>query len=376
MKFQAPKAALQTALQTALSAVPNRATLQILNNFAMRLEGNFLEVSATDLDLGIRVRIEVQGERDGAVVINAHKFFDQIKSLVDPAVTTISVDVQDYLVTIRWSDKGKATITGFDASDFPPFHEVSEGDAFELSKAELAFLADKTLFAVSTDTTRPTLSGVFLESKESKLTMVATDGHRLGKAFLAQETATPLSKGVIIPPKAIQNILRNSKNEATVEAHISATHVLFASDNVQVISKLIEGPYPKYENVIPQKFERTVQVHTTEFQNKLRSVLIMANARTRQIQLQLSGNEMELIAKDQSYGGESTEALAVTHTGEGTFSIGFNGQYLSEILGMCPSDEVILKMNSPVGACIIEPVGEGLDFAFLLMPLRLVEEGN
>jgi DNA polymerase-3 subunit beta len=373
MKFQVTKSTLQDALQSALSAVPNKSTLQILNNFSLRLEGNFLEISATDLDLGIRVQIEVQGERDGAVVVNARKLSEQIKSLVDPKITTITFDVQDYLTTIRWSEKGKATITGFDASDFPPFPEVTDGDTLQLGKGELAFLADKTLFATSNDTTRMTLNGVFLETKDGKLTMVATDGHRLGRAFIDQENVT-LSRGVIIPPKAIQHVLRAIPNDASLEIHISATHVLFSSDGVQVISKLIEGPYPKYENVIPLKFERTVQANTTDLLNKIRSVISMANARTRQIRLQFEGNQLDLSANDPNVGGDSTEALAVTHNGEGSFSIGFNGQYLSEILGMCPSEEVLLKMNSPVGACIIEPIGSGLDFAFLLMPLRLVDD--
>ena len=373
MKFQVEKAVLQDVLQSAISAVPNKSTLQILNNFSLRLEGNFLEVSATDLDLGIRVKVEVQGERDGAVVVNARKLFDQIKNLVDPSITTIDFDVKDYLTTIRWSERGKASITGFDASDFPPFPEIEDGEHLVLAAGELAFLADKTLFATSNDTTRLTLNGIYLESKDGFVSMVATDGHRLGKALLEQEGVV-LERGIIVPPKAIQHVLRAVSSDATIEVSVSSSYIMFSSDGVQVISKLIEGPYPKYENVIPQKFERTVQAKTVEFLNKIRSVISMANARTRQIRLQIDGNALDLSAADPNVGGDSYEALAVTHQGEGSFSICFNGQYLSEILSMCKSEEVLLNMNSPVGACIIEPVGEGMNFSFLLMPLRLVDE--
>ncbi|MDR1759698.1 MAG: DNA polymerase III subunit beta [Fibrobacter sp.] len=373
MKFQVQKNVLQDALQSALSAVPNKSTLQILNNFALHLEGNFLEISATDLDLGIRVRIEVQGERDGSVVLNARKISDQIKSLVDPAITVLTFEVKNYLTTIQWSEKGRASITGFDAGDFPPFPEIDDGESFVLGKMELAFLAEKTLFATSSDTTRITLNGVYLENKNGKLTMVATDGHRLGRAYLELENFTA-KLGVIVPPKAIQYALRSVPSDANIEIRVSSTHILFSSDNLQVISKLIEGPYPNYEGVIPRNFERTVQANTTDFLNKIRSVISMANARTRQIRLQLDGNLLDLSATDPNVGGDSCEELAVTHSGEGSFSIGFNGQYLSEILGMCSSEEVILKMNNPVGACIIEPVGDGADFSFLLMPLRLVDE--
>ena len=146
MKFTIQKNVLQDALQAAISAVPNKSTIQILNNFSLRLEGNFLEVSATDLDLGIRVKVEVQGERDGAVVINARKLFDQVKSLVDPSITNITFDAQDYLVKIQWSERGKASIIGFDANDFPPFPEIENGETLNIAASELAFLAEKTLF--------------------------------------------------------------------------------------------------------------------------------------------------------------------------------------------------------------------------------------
>ena len=108
MKFQIEKNVFLDVLQSAINAVPNKSTIQILNNFALRLEGNFLEVSATDLDLGIRVKVEVQGERDGSVVINARKLLELVKSLVDPSITMVSVDVQDYLAKIQWSEHGKA----------------------------------------------------------------------------------------------------------------------------------------------------------------------------------------------------------------------------------------------------------------------------
>ena len=372
MKFQIEKNVFLDVLQSAINAVPNKSTIQILNNFALRLEGNFLEVSATDLDLGIRVKVEVQGERDGSVVINARKLLELVKSLVDPSITMVSVDVQDYLAKIQWSERGKASITGFDASDFPPFPEVDDGETLSFSTTELAFLAEKTMFACSTDSIRLSLNGVYLEAKDGKISMIATDGHRLGRATIDREGAS-LANGAIIPKKALQHILHMAKGDSTVEVRTSATHILFNTGSIQVISKLYEGPYPSYRSVIPQQFERTAQANTTEFQNKIRSVISMANARTRKIRLQFDGNILELSATDPDVGGDSREALAITHNGEGSFCIGFNGQFLAEILGMCKSEEVIMKMNNPLGACIIEPVGENMNFSFLLMPTHLTD---
>ncbi|MCQ2106258.1 MAG: DNA polymerase III subunit beta [Fibrobacter sp.] len=371
MKFEVKKAALQEALQTAITAIPNKSTLQILNNFSLRLEGNILELCATDLNLGIRTKLEVNGERDGEVLINARKFSEVVKALVDPSIETISVDVQDYLTRIKWSDLGQSSLMGFDASDFPPFPEV-ESTSLTFAASELAFLVEKTAFAVSSDSTRQNLNGVFLEAVDGKVSMVATDGHRMGRASIEQEGAN-LDGGVIILPKVLQQILRLAKNDEQIEVRTTETHILFSTGNTQIISKLYEGPYPNYRAVIPQNFERTVQANVTDLQNKVRSILPMANPRTHQIRFQINGNNMELSATDPDVGGESRDSIAVTHNGEGSFSIGFDGRYISEILGMCKSEEVVLKMNNPISACIIEPVGEDMGFSFLLMPLRLTE---
>ncbi|MCF0223253.1 MAG: DNA polymerase III subunit beta [Fibrobacter sp.] len=371
MKFQINKALLQDALQTAITAIPNKSTLQILNNYSLRLEGNTLEICATDLNLGVRTKLNVEGERDGEVVINARKFSELIKALVDPAIETISVDVQDYLTRIKWSARGQASIMGFDASDFPPFPEV-EGTSLTFAASELAFLVEKTAFAVSNDSTRQNLNGVYLEAVDGKVSMVATDGHRMGRASIDQEGAQ-LAGGVIVLPKVLQLILRMAKNDEPIEVRTTDTHILFSTGSTQIISKLFEGPYPNYKAVIPQNFERTIQANATELVNKVRSILPMANPRTHQIRFQVDGNTMELSATDPDVGGDSSEALAVTHSGEGSFSIGFDGRYIAEILSMCKSEEVVLKVNTPIGACIVEPVGEGLNFSFLLMPLRLAD---
>jgi DNA polymerase-3 subunit beta len=370
MKFEAPKSVIFEALQSASYAVPNKSTLQILNNFLLRLEGNFLEISATDLDLGIRVRTEVTGHRDGSVVVNARKLLDLVKVLPD---TPVSLSVDDYLLRISWGQKGKASITGFDASDFPAFPELGEGQAFSLNRTELAFLADKTNFAVSTDSTRLTLNGVYLESRENLLYCVATDGHRMGRAFIEQE-AQALQKGIIVPPKAISHVLRAVGDDSAIEIRVDDSHILFSGENIQVVSKLIEGPYPKYESVIPLQFERTIQANRTEFGQVIKHVSAIANQRTNQIRLALEDGNLEISASDANAGGECRESFAVTHQGNGPFVIGFNGKYLGEILAMCPSEEILMKLNSAVGACVIEPVGEGLDFFFLLMPLRLVDD--
>lgn len=383
MKFKIQKSLLQEVLQSVRSAVPTKATFQVLNNYSLRLEGNILEVSATDLDLGVRLTVEVEGERDGAIIVNAPRLFDQVKSLsYNPSITEVSVDVENYLLTLRWSERGSASLNGFDASDFPAFPEIEDGVVFQMAVSELSFLAEKTLSAVSSDPSRVALNGAFFEAGDGKISLVATDGHRLGRAFVEREGVT-LERGVIVPPKALKYVLNNVAVDASVEIRVSQKYILFLSDNLQVFSKLIEGPYPKYETVIPKKFSRSVQISAGDFLNKIRCVVSMSNARTRQICLKIEGSSMELSSTDPEAGGYSSDEIAVihevfdgkeSHEGEGTFSIGFNGNYLSEILGMIKSEDIVMKMTSPIGATIFEPMGEGLNYSFLLMPLRLTSD--
>ncbi len=371
MKFRIQKSVLQDVLQSVISVVPNKATFQVLNNVSLRLEGNMLEVCATDMDLGVRLNVEVEGERDGAVIVNARRLSDLIKNLVQTTIETISFNLENQLLDIRWSEHGNATLTGFDANDFPPIPDVEDGVVFQMAKSELAFLVEKTAFAVSSDATRLAMHGVYLEAKDGKISMVATDGHRLGKAFIEQDGVT-LERGAIIPPKVLNFVLRNLANDTNVEIRISQTLVLFLSDNMQIVSKLIEGPFPQYSNVIPHNFTNTAQARTAELINKIRCVITMANARTHLVRFQINNSTLELSSSDSEVGGFSKEELAITHEGDDSFCIGFNGLYLTEILNMCKNEDVVLKLTSAVGACIIEPAGgEDMNYFFLVMPLRL-----
>ena len=369
MKFHIQKSVLQDVLQTLISVVPSRATIPVLHNFSFRLEGNVLEVGATDLDQGILQTVEVDGERDGGIIVNARRLLDLVTSLVEPSITTVSFDVQDYVVNVRWSERGYSTLTGFDVSEFPAFPEVSEDSVLHMNASELAFLVEKTAFAVSTDISRIAMSGVYLETENNRVTMVGTDSHRLGLASLDLENAS-LNQGVIISPKVLRNFLKIVPSDAVVEIRISQTYVLFLYDNVQMYSKLVEGKYVPYKNVIPQNFTHVIQVPTSELINKIRCVISMASLRTRKIRLQIQDSSLELTATDSESGGFSCEELAVAHEGEGSFCIGFNGQFLADILSMCKTEQVKIKMTGSKGASVIEPVGDDLNFSFLLMPLR------
>lgn len=369
MKFEIEKGVFSEALSTAAHAVPNKSTLQILNNFLIHLEGNVLEISATDMDLGVNLKLEVNGLEDGKVVVNAKKLQEVIKNLANMPLT---FTVEDYQVSIQ-SGSYAANLTGFDAMEFPSLPTLSATQTFGISSSELSFLSEKTLFAVSNDITRMALNGVYLEHAENKISLIATDGHRLGKAEIELEGPS-WETGIIIPPKPLSFALRAVKPDTELEIAINDSHICISTDTLQIFSKLIEGPYPKYQSVIPQQFEKTAIAPREDLIAVVNRVATMANARTRQIKVSFQSGSAEISTRNQDIGGKSQENVSLQYEGEPNFPISFNASFLSDILKMCPSDQVVFKMNTSVGACVIEPQGEGLDFFFLIMPLRLTEE--
>lgn len=371
MKFSADTSVLLDAMKIAHLAVPTKTTIQVIQNFLLRLDGNFLEIYGTDLDLGIKIKVEVLGQENGEIVVNAHRLLDIIKTQPS-SDTNMTIEVDDYLVKIVTNDGFEAELTGFDSNEYPDFPEISEdGNSAQVTSGEVAFLTEKAAFAVSNDNARLSLNGVFCTHEEGKMLFVATDGHRLGKAFL-EHPSDDWEEGVILPPKVLNCLLKvATDSNAQLDMNVDTEHIMFASDNFQIVSKLIEGPYPKYQNVIPPSFENEAIINADNFTKELIRVSAIATARTKQIKLHINNDKIIVSTRNPDIGGNTKGELSVNFNGNDAMDIGFNANYLLEILRKCPCEEIALKFNTALGACIIEPIGEGMDFLFLIMPLRL-----
>ena len=329
MKFEVQKSSLLEALQIVSFAVPNKSTLQILNNFLLSLEGNTLTICATDLDIGIKYSLEVNGMVNGSIVTNASMLLNVVKALEELPTTFV---VDNYQVNIESPSGYTGKMTGFDSVEFPQLTQVENQKSFNLTPGELQFLSEKTAFAVSNDITRMSLNGVFCQQDENQLVFVATDGHRLGKVHLELD-GTTWDEGVIIPPKALNCVTKTIKSDQMMDVTIDHSHISFSSENVQVVSKLLEGPYPNYNNVIPSKFEKYGIFDRMEAMAKINRIAAMAHARTKQIKLHFDNTTMEISTQNLESGAASSqEPLAVEFSGDEPFDIGFNSQYLLEIL--------------------------------------------
>jgi DNA polymerase-3 subunit beta len=257
---------------------------------------------------------------------------------------------------------------------------VNDSAPIALPRATLGFLTEKTAFAVSHDASRGPLSGVYFDFQGDKLCTVGTDGHRFGKAETPLDTtanADAGTRGVIVPPEVLQSFLRASEDKdnlnESVEILLSETHILFRAGKAWITSKLIEGPYPRYEAVIPSEFERSFTANREDFRAVVSRVNTFANPRTHQVRLGIENGSMEVTANGIS-SSRMRDRMGVSYEGEEPFHIGFNGQYLVEVLGMCSSENIVFKMNQPTSATVICPDGDDQSFFFLLMPLRLSDD--
>jgi len=369
MKFEVHKPVFLDALQMACNAIPSKTTLQILYNLLFELKGNELEIRATDLDMTIVLKLTVEGHENGSIVVNARKLLEVVKELPDFPVI-ISVD--EFLFTIKSESGFQGSLTGYEASEYPSLPEVEHGKTFSAPLKELRFLSEKASFAVSSDFSRMSLTGVYCEGKSGNLSMVATDGHRFGKASVdSKGLALP---GVILPPKALSQVLRMSEDpEQLIEMEIGAAQARFSTASITLLTKLIDGPYPNYENVVPKDFSRVMKCNREHLMSVLRRVSTMANSKTRLVVFSFSDRTLSLSAKNPDLGGDSEESMPIEFTGDAV-EVGVNATYLLEELRLTNSEEVRMKFNNPLGAIVVEPVMDKPNYFFIVMPLRILKE--
>ena len=383
MKFGVNKTELFQCLQRIIGVVPVKTTIPVLTNILFELDGQRLRLTGTDLEVSIITFINVRGEQDGAIAIPAKRLFDIIRELPDLPIT---VETEKSNRILLATEKGNYKLAGESSEEYP--HIASESFVSQISYPTPRFLRmiDKTVFAVSSDELRTTLMGVLMELRPQELRLVATDGHRLAKItdknyaapaaeskpdalFVKQETGTLQA---IMPTKALQMLTRNSDQSELLEVAVSENHLTFRLGATTIYSKLINGQFPNYERVIPSDNELTMIIDRDMLASTVRRAAIFANQITHQIRWSLAPGQLTISAEDVEVGGEAREALAAQYDGK-TMDIGYNAQYVQEILRHVDSEEALIRLKDPGSAAIVEPVQqkEGEHHMMLLMPIRL-----
>ena len=365
MQFSIPQPTLAAALQTLIQVVQKKSVLQILNYLRMETNGDTLTLETTNLNTSIRVTNTVSNAEPGTLILEARLFHDVVTSITKTA--TLHFHTEEDQLTLAY-ESATMQFTTMDANDFPQFPYEIETPSFAIPGSDLLRLTSKSAFAVAKDATRPNLNGVLLESDGTTITLTATDGHRLGSASIpcnAPETNS------ILQPSTLQIV--NKLKADSVTMAFSPDRVQMDVGNVRINAKLIEGPYPRYRNVVPQQFERTATIATNKLLTSVKSVTKMAKEVKGYIRLDFDYNTVRL---GPNQGTLVASVPVESSHGDFPFTIGFDGKYLQELLAKVDTPTMQICMNKNLGAVVFKPVQPGFQvdttsMYLLLMPVHL-----
>jgi DNA polymerase III subunit beta len=368
MKFTITREQLQEGLTAVAAAVPAKTTLPVLSNVLVEATKHGLRLSGTDLDIAVSTTVAADVDADGAVTLPAKKLIDITRELPSAPIRFAALGEQR--VSIECG-RSKFKLLGLPREEFPSFPAVKFDGAWQATAGVVHKLVGHVAFAASTEESRPILNGVLWELRPDRMRMVATNGHRLAKMDVPATGGT--SADLIVPPKALEQIRRLFASDAAIDVAKSDNHLGFRSGGKLVFSRLIEGPYPNYEQVIPRENDKAATIDKAAMAGALRRMSVVASDQTHRIRLAFSGGTVKFSVQTPDL-GEAQDELPVTYEGE-PLEIGFNATYLLEILKYMPTDEVRLTLKAPERAATVEPVGwdDPASYMALVMPLRLVD---
>lgn len=372
MKFTVSSAELLRALTTVGGAVPSKATMPILESVLFLQEEGGLRLSATDLEISIEQVLSVRFEANGAagngrVAIPAKRLVDTLRALPDLPVTVSTDD--EFNVTLK-TDQGRYKMVGFDGADYPALPELDGGVTVETEGAHVRRALSKTGFAVSRDALRPAMQGIYFQLDADRGRAVATDGHRLVRLSLdGLKSEEPVA--FIVPEKAL-NLASKVATDGATTVQVASGHVAFTFGTGRVIARLIDETYPNYEAVIPVENDRRLTVNRQSLLAAVRRVGLYTSSTTRQIRLGLTADKVDVSAEDIERASEAKETVLCDYTG-GDMVIGFNADYLTEVLSNLDSEDVALEFSSPNRAGVVTPANQaqGEDLLMLIMPVML-----
>jgi len=376
VKFEIQQEDLQRALDVIANVVPTKTTLPILTCVLMEAADDRLTLSATNLDVSITTGTDkVAIKTEGKVAIPAVKFVPFVRTLRPGSVVISQKGKQIQLV----SGKARMTENTMNVDEYPALKKLEEKNGLDVEAAILIDMINATSYSVSKDETRPALMGILWEVRSDSLTLVATDAHRLARSGRTMEWDVGGDREMIVDTSGLRHLPRivSGLNEDEIT---SGNLTMFMGDNqlsfragpTVLHTRLLEGPFPDYNAVIPQDNDKHITLDKADFSQTIRRVSITADRITSQIKLGIESGRMELSARG-SEGSQSEDEIPVSYDGE-ALEIGFNFVYLQDILKNIRSDSIQLSLKDSQSAALIKPLsedGEETGVLCLLMPLRL-----
>ncbi|WP_420860251.1 DNA polymerase III subunit beta [Marivivens marinus] len=372
MKFSIERAVLLKAVAQAQSVVERRNTIPILANVLIEAEGDSVQFRATDLDIEVVDRAPAKVERAGATTVAAVTLNEIVRKLPDGALVTLAEDGASGRLTIE-AGRSNFSLATLPKEDFPVMASSDYQTNFSAPAPMLRRLFDKSKFAISTEETRYYLNGVYMHVSEADggkvLRCVATDGHRLARIDADLPDGADGMPGVIVPRKTVGELRKLlDDDEAQIAVSVSETKVRFATPDITLISKVIDGTFPDYSRVIPTGNTRRLEVDAAEFAKAVDRVATVSSERSRAVKLSLDEDRL-ILSVNAPDSGAAEEELAVAY-GDERLEIGFNAKYLLEIASQVDRENAVFLFNSSGDPTLMRE-GNDTSAVYVVMPMRV-----
>ena len=370
MRFTISREKLQEGLGAVAASIPAKTTLPVLANILLETTERGIRLSGTDLDIAVSTEVAADVETPGAITIPAKKLQEIARELPPSPVKMAASGEQR--VTLECG-RSRFKLLGLPKDEFPAFPAVKFEESWRIKSGDLQKLIQHTSFAVSTEESRPILNGVLWELRPERMRMVATNGHRLARMELPIASTGAATGDLIVPPKALEQIRRLFPAEEELEIARGDNHLGFRSPFTAVYTRLIEGPYPNYEQVIPKDNDKHAIADKASLTSALKRMSVIASDQTHRIRLSFNAGMLKFSVQTPDL-GEAADELPIRYDGD-QLDIGFNASYLLEILRYMPTEEVRLTFKAPERAATLEPEGwsDPAKYLALVMPLRLMD---
>lgn len=373
MKFKINRDHFSNGLAQVLNVVGSKATMPILSNVLIEAEKDYISLTTTNLDLGIRCKIKAEVKETGAVTLPVKRLATIVREL--PNIDVVFDGSPNHQVKLT-SGGSNFRIMGIGKEEFPPLPEFGEEKSFTLEQAELTTMLKSVSYAQSTDETRYILNGVYFNFKDGKLSLVATDGRRLALISKEMEVPAPSAGSIILPAKTVGELLRMLDKGEKLKVSFNDRRAAFQIntdkdssgliDSIYLYSKVVEGNYPNYNQVIPKETHQRIKLERELFLQCVHRAALVCSDKANSVKIKLSSNLLEITAQSPDF-GEAHESMAIAYSGP-ELQVAFNPQFLMDPLRALTKDEIFFEVKDEVSPGVFKTLES---FICVIMPVRL-----
>ena len=370
MKIICEKEKLQKGLSAVVRGVPTRTTMPILEGILIQTNNNELKLTTYDLELGIEYIIDCEVKEEGNTVVNAMMFSEIIRKLPD---TEISIEVNENKLLVIECEGSLYKLSTMEPEEFPELPKIEIENSIQTDQTVLKNMIRKTIFAVSIEENRPIFTGCLFEILNNKINVVAVDGFRLSlKSNFLENSANNFS--AVIPGKTLNEVNKIiSDSFDKIKISVSKNQALFEMENCKIVTRLLDGEFLKYDNVIPKTWETRIRVNKKDLQECFERVSLISMSsieKERKYPVRVSIEIGKAIISCTNQAGDAKEEILVTTEGKNV-EAGFNPKYFLDALKVIDDEEIYVDFGSSISPCIIRPVDEDGSYLYMILPIKI-----